>query len=96
MELNGAYHELRGGDIFRELVFKKSLELISGNIVNLAWAHHAARIAITAAANNIGVYEAAGLMDYHDCEEDINETDEDIYAIADWLIEGLGWNDINE
>jgi hypothetical protein len=86
-----AFHELRGGDIFREFTLKEAINLIKSYRSDWKYADHAAQIAIAAAANQISVYEAAQLLQYYSSEEDITDTDEDIFAVADWLLSYFGW-----
>lgn len=86
-----AYHELNGGNIFREHTLREAVNLVNSLRSGWEYAEIAARIALTSAANDIGVYTAAQYLGYWDTEADLTDTDEDVFAVADWLIEAMGW-----
>ena len=82
----------KGTQRFKEYTLEEAVGLLNGERTNWPYAEHTARIAICAKSNGINVWESAKLLGYWETEADINETDEDIINLANWLIEvwGLG------
>ncbi len=100
---NMAFHELRGGDIFREHTFREAIVLLRGGTTNWEYAKTCAMIALAMKANHLPVHDAAFLLGYLDegdmnlirlseegldnVDGDLDPTDEDILAVAQWLAE---------
>lgn len=88
---NMAYHDLRGGDIFRKFTFDEARKAINGCGTDWQYGLASARIAITMITNNIGAYESAELLGITGGDEELTDTEEDVIAVAEWVKESLNY-----